>query len=431
MERSDPAAADRSSLTPIESSQPGMNFPVTRDHALARWREFVPLAQRYSTWRSHVLPNHPYVSRMSPAIARRLVSEDELLAILLARYPLKDAEKLVEEIHWRRYWKGWLELRPAVWLSYTKRVRQLSRRTAPDTLDRIAAVEAGKSGVAIMDHFVRELTETGYLHNHSRMWLASFWVHIERLPWELGADFFLRHLLDADAASNTLSWRWVAGIQTLGKAYLVRRSNLERYCDNSLLGDRTGLERLEDSSAQVQVIEDHAETVPRSTERAMGLPAQIDEPYGIWIHPDDLSVEQSELGKLRPIAVAAFLSHHITAGFNISAKRRLALETGLTDAVARAKLHFDCPATLEPAHDTHLALLDWARKHELAAIVTAKPFVGPVWDELPAIKNTLSAAGIRLVLARRRSDANLVPAAKRGFYDFWQRVQRQLPGAQG
>jgi deoxyribodipyrimidine photo-lyase len=66
---------------------------------------------------------------------------------------------------------------------------------------------------------VQELVETGYLHNHARMWFASIWIFTLRLPWELGADFFLRHLLDGDAASNTLSWRWVAGLHTKGKHY--------------------------------------------------------------------------------------------------------------------------------------------------------------------------------------------------------------------
>ena len=102
-----------------------------------------------------------------------------------------------------------------------------------------------------MDRFARELIATGYLHNHARMWWASFWVHVERLPWELGADFFFRHLLDADPASNTLSWRWVAGLQTRGKSYLVRRSNLRRFADPSLLEDESGLERLDDDRVSV------------------------------------------------------------------------------------------------------------------------------------------------------------------------------------
>ena len=61
------------------------------------------------------------------------------------------------------------------------------------------------------------------------MWFASIWIFTLRLPWALGADFFLRHLIDADAASNTLSWRWGAGLQTVGKTYLARTENIARY----------------------------------------------------------------------------------------------------------------------------------------------------------------------------------------------------------
>ena len=81
----------------------------------------------------------------------------------------------------------------------------------------------GMGPVAVMNGFARELVETGYLHNHSRMWFAGYWVHVARLPWQLGAKFFQDHLLDFDPASNTLSWRWVAGLQTPGKTYLPRR----------------------------------------------------------------------------------------------------------------------------------------------------------------------------------------------------------------
>ena len=65
------------------------------------------------------------------------------------------------------------------------------------------------------------LKENNYLHNHARMWFASIWVFTLDLPWQLGAEFFMKHLFDGDAAANTLGWRWVAGIQTQGKNYLA------------------------------------------------------------------------------------------------------------------------------------------------------------------------------------------------------------------
>ena len=90
------------------------------------------------------------------------------------------------------------------------------------------AIEA-TSGIECFDDWVKELIKYGYLHNHSRMWFASIWVHTLNLPWELGANFFLTHLLDADPASNTLSWRWVAGLHTEGKVYLANEDNIKKF----------------------------------------------------------------------------------------------------------------------------------------------------------------------------------------------------------
>ncbi len=89
-----------------------------------------------------------------------------------------------------------------------------------------------------------ELTDTGYLHNHARMWFPSIWIFTLRLPWQLGADFFLRHLLDGDPASNTLSWRWVAGLHTQGKLYLARPENIARYAGRRFGDAPPGLEHL-------------------------------------------------------------------------------------------------------------------------------------------------------------------------------------------
>ena len=78
----------------------------------------------------------------------------------------------------------------------------------------------------------KELKETNYLHNHARMWFASIWIFTLDLPWELGAEFFLKHLYDGDSASNTLGWRWVAGIQTPGKHYLASEWNIKKFTNN-------------------------------------------------------------------------------------------------------------------------------------------------------------------------------------------------------
>ena len=79
---------------------------------------------------------------------------------------------------------------------------------------------------------MKELKENNYLHNHARMWFASIWIFTLKLPWQLGAEFFLQHLFDGDAASNTLGWRWVAGVQTKGKNYIAKEWNIKLFSDN-------------------------------------------------------------------------------------------------------------------------------------------------------------------------------------------------------
>ena len=86
-----------------------------------------------------------------------------------------------------------------------------------------------ETGIECFDDWVNELINYGYLHNHSRMWFASIWIHTLKLPWELGANFFLKNLIDGDPASNTLSWRWVAGLHTKGKCYVASEDNIKKF----------------------------------------------------------------------------------------------------------------------------------------------------------------------------------------------------------
>ncbi len=167
--------------------------------------------------------NRGNVSGLSPYISHRLILEYDAVRGALALYPINKIEKFIEEIFWRVYWRGWLEQRPTVWEAF----RNYPKPTSDD-LNYISAVNAS-TGIDCFDHWVHELKTHNYLHNHARMWFASIWVFTLNLPWQWGARFFLEHLLDGDSASNTLSWRWVAGIQTKGKSYLARKENIQKY----------------------------------------------------------------------------------------------------------------------------------------------------------------------------------------------------------
>ncbi len=165
-------------------------------------------------------------SCLSKYITHRIIDEEEVLKSANSKYPYIKIEKFIQEVFWRTYWKGWLELKPAVFQSYksdlVKLNEQKQSKSYQDAID-------GKTEIECFNDWVNELKQSGYLHNHARMWFASIWIFTLKLPWQLGADFFLKHLLDGDVASNTLSWRWVAGLHTKGKHYVAASWNINKF----------------------------------------------------------------------------------------------------------------------------------------------------------------------------------------------------------
>ena len=184
--------------------------------------------------------NNKTTSLLSPFIRYRLISEENVLKKVLEKYELRDCEKFVQEIFWRTYWKGWLEHRPSVYSDYLENRNKLIEKLGNKKFYLNAI--SGNTNLSFFNNWVNTLKKDGYLHNHVRMWFASIWIFTLKLPWQLGADFFMQHLLDGDPASNTLSWRWVAGIHTKGKNYLARKNNIEKYSniqisDNEILDE--------------------------------------------------------------------------------------------------------------------------------------------------------------------------------------------------
>ena len=167
--------------------------------------------------------NRNNISLLSPYISHRTLFEYDVVKSCLKKYKFDQVEKFIQEIFWRVYWKGWLELRPSVWTDFCDNYQSIEQsKFYKKTID-------GNTGIMCFDEWVIELKEKNYLHNHARMWFASIWIFTLRLPWQLGAAFFMEHLYDGDPASNTLSWRWVAGIQTKGKHYLARSANISKF----------------------------------------------------------------------------------------------------------------------------------------------------------------------------------------------------------
>ena len=176
-------------------------------------------------------------SCLSPYITHGIINEKEVISKSLGKFSFSKNEKFIQEVLWRTYWKGWMELRSGVWDDYLIDLKKVKEEFKDDK-NYLNAIE-GNTEIECFNAWVNELKNSNYLHNHARMWFASIWIFTLNLPWELGARFFMKYLFDGDAASNTLSWRWVAGIQTQGKNYLARESNIrkftnQRYMNTSL-----------------------------------------------------------------------------------------------------------------------------------------------------------------------------------------------------
>ena len=210
-----------------------MLFEASRAKAIEKLNHFIENnLTDYSKLRNFDLgpEGRSNVSCLSPYITHGIINEKEIIKKSLDKFSFAKNEKFIQEVLWRTYWKGWLELRPNVWNDYLIELKKI-REDFKDNKEYLNAIE-GKTNIECFNYWVNELKENNYLHNHTRMWFASIWIFTLELPWQLGAEFFMQHLYDGDAASNTLGWRWVAGIQTQGKHYLASEWNIKKFTNN-------------------------------------------------------------------------------------------------------------------------------------------------------------------------------------------------------
>ena len=339
------------------------------------------------------------VSLLSKYITHRVLFEYDVVQRILAQHPMQMVEKFVQEVFWRIYWKGWLEHRPTVWADFTT----FDHSQTPQTPYQQAI--NGKTGIDCFDVWAAELQNTNYLHNHARMWFASIWVHTLKLPWELGADFFLRHLLDGDAASNTLSWRWVAGLHTRGKTYIARASNIAKFTK----GRFPHTSPLSDTPDELD-FQEHppvGQLKPRPFAKPEGK-------TGLILTEDDLSAQH-------------WLSAHDSFSNMATLLPKKTYESlGISESVVsfRESLLRETPA------DIHLfapaAIAAWAQEHNLKRIVMAEPAVG-LWDQAIAdLENFLTQKSIELIQVRHWWDDCLYPHATHGFFRFKKAIPKAL-----
>lgn len=380
------------------------HFPATRSDALARLARFVPYAgDAYASGRN-TDPGpgqQTAVSKLSPYVRYRLITEQDVVNAVLERHSLQSAEKYVQEVLWRTYWKGWLEMRPSVWTRYVEE-RERHREIFPNAR-AIANAEAGLTGIEGFDDWARELAETGYLHNHARMWFASIWIFTLHLPWVLGADFFMRHLIDADAASNTLSWRWVAGLQTAGKTYLATTDNIARFTNGRFAPK--GL------AQNAFTIDEAPIPSPRNLPEYTRYNSQT--PSVLLVTHEDMNPES--LFAYDAAILAAIIVPDIGCLSGVPAAKFVS--DAAEDMANRASAYFRCNAAILDRLDAD-ALISAAQAAGASQIVTAFAPIGPVADKLTQLTKILQREGITLVQVRRSWDSRFWPHATKGFFPF-------------
>jgi deoxyribodipyrimidine photo-lyase len=406
-----------------------MQFEPTRQAGLEKLAAFAPNTGRaYASGRNTDFgPGNPQsVSMLSPYVRRRMITEREVVAATLKHHSPEAAEKFIQEVYWRTYFKGWLEMRPSVWDQYLRArqngVRDLDKDGALRR-DYTAATE-GATGIDGFDDWARELVETGWLHNHARMWFASIWIFTLRLPWALGADFFFRHLVDADPGSNTLSWRWVGGLHTKGKTYLARADNIERFTN--------GRFRPSDLAPFAEpLIEDFETPAPLPPRDA---PTRVpDEPYALLLTSDDLSPEDWPGYDANPPALvvnvgqvpqgAEFNDGDIAARFTTDALADAAARLGSEGAESEgADSEGADNAIREPKPEAIKAALDSAG---LSTLVIPFATTGPTLDFV----NALRGAGMNLHEVKRSWDDQTWPLATAGFFKVKKKIPKLLSQA--
>ena len=237
------------------------------------------------------------VTHLSPYLRHGCITLNEAFDSVKKRFG-KESEKLLFEFSWRDYWRQ-------VWVSEGNAIYSEMEppKVAIGHAPLSVAVAQGNTGLPCMDGFINDLLTTGYVHNHARMWLASYVVHHLKIDWRAAADWFEAHLLDGDSASNQLSWQWVASTFS-SKPYFFNKESLsrftgEKYCagckadcpfdaSNDALNDRL-FKQTQEPTAKTYVL------TPMPKHAVSGIPA-----IAVFVHDEMLSSAHVLLSKPFP-----------------------------------------------------------------------------------------------------------------------------------
>ena len=329
-------------------------------------------------------PPHKNVSKLSPYLRTRFISEEEVFKIAFSKNNIKNIEKFIEEIFWRTYWRGWLESHPWVYDEYldTSKHQPLPKKT----------------GIKCFDNWKEELIDTGYLHNHSRMWFASIWIFTLGYSWESGAEFFKRNLLDFCPASNTLGWRWVAGLQTINKPYLAIADNINYFTNGRFnpigqLNEKKYLNYNEQNSSQLLPFIKLEKFEFKNFDN-----------LGIILNRNDLSLNKIFENKKIAYQCCVYSTEHENKLVNEFNKN-------IIQDIIKSNKNFEITENFNQ-------IFDWLTNKKIKNLILPYETVGNKIFNVEKFKKKLKQFNIQYKFFLRDWDRNAFPYATKGFFKF-------------
>ena len=407
---------------------PGQLSPIPggRHAALERLAAIEP--HRYGQTRNALTGA---VTRLSPYIRHGVLPLAEVRDAVFAWLdasgsPRQQGEKLIQELAWRDYWQRlWQQLGDGIWHNR----EPLKTGHAPESYASALPedIRHGQTGLACIDAFSSELSSTGWLHNHARMWLASYVVHWRRVQWQAGARWFLQHLLDGDPASNNLSWQWVASCCS-SKPYIFNRANLERFSGGvhcQACGAAAAGRCPFDASYEALASQLVTEALPEAPHTPAGpdapvpgeppAPSPVPKAPVVWVHGEALGPANPAL-QAHPDRPALFVFDDALISGNGESQ-------GLS--LKRLGFLYECllelPLTLRRG-DVAAQVLAFARRHGADGVVTS----AAVDPRFAAIRDQIATELPVQVLATPPFVPLEAPVDLRRFSRYWRRAEPAL-----
>eukprot|EP01136_Pigoraptor_vietnamica_P038234 Opistho-1_new@107277 len=212
-----------SSLFADVEETPKNEFPTDYHFIQERVQQINPIL--YAKTRNHI---HGAVTYLSPYISRGVISIQQVQESVLNKgYKPYAIEKFLQELAWREYYQR-------IWQAKGELIWQDLKQTQADTVHHqmVTAIQDAATGITSIDRQIENLYTTGYLHNHTRMYVASIACNMAKAHWRQPARWLYYHLLDGDIASNNCSWQWVAAAFS-SKKYYCNQENINRYTNSS------------------------------------------------------------------------------------------------------------------------------------------------------------------------------------------------------